>query len=229
MLVRTSQRSLCVLIYFIQTDPDPTQPLDAAEFERQLRANAHAYHDYHAFTVLLNSGRASPAQLRGWLANRFYYQIHIPRKEAAIDPWLRLGEALGLSANELWSTEHVLPGVRTAVNAYVDLTQQQPWQEAVCASLTELFAAQIHGAQLANWASLYPWIERSGLEYFRAKMALTPQDIQEGLRVTLEYFRTREAQSRALGLLKLKLDLLWCVLDAIEDGLCTAPPSRRPP
>jgi pyrroloquinoline-quinone synthase len=218
MLERISQRGACILIHFINTDPDPGQALDAAEFERQLRANAHAYHNYHAFNVLLNSGRAAPEQLRGWVANRFYYQIHIPRKDAAVDPWLRLGEAVGLKGNELWSTEHVLPGVRTAVNAYVNLTQQQPWQEAVCASLTELFAAEIHGAQLAKWPAFYPWIEASGLEYFRSKMSLTPQDIQEGLRVTLEYFRTRDAQSRALELLRLKLDLLWCVLDAIQQG-----------
>jgi pyrroloquinoline-quinone synthase len=88
----------------------------------------------------------------------------------------------------------------------------------VCASLTELFAAEVHGEQLANWPALYPWIERSGLEHFRSKMSPTPQDIQDSLRVTLEYCRTREAQSRALELLRLKLDLLWSVLDAIEGG-----------
>ena len=218
MLVRISQRGPCILIHFIHTDPGPAQALDAAEFERQLRANAHAYHNYHAFNVLLNSGRASPEQLRGWVANRFYYQIHVPRTDVAVDPWLRLGEATGLSADKLWSTEHVLPGVRSAVNAFVNLTQQRPWQEAVCASLTELFAAEIHSAQLANWAAFYHWIEPAGLKYFRSKMSLTPQDIQQGLRVTVEYFRTREAQSRALELLRDKLDLLWSVLDAIQQG-----------
>ncbi len=218
MLVWLSQRSPCVLIQSITTDPDRARPLDAAEFERQLRANAHGYHNYHAFNVLLNSGRATPKQLRGWLANRFYYQIHIPRKDTAVDPWLRLGAAVGLNANELWSTEHVLPGVRTVVNAYVNRTQQQPWQEAVCASLTELFAAQIRGAQLADWPAFYPWIESAGLEYFCSKTRPTPQEIESGLRVTLEYFRTRDAQSRALELLRLKLDLLWSVLDAIQQG-----------
>jgi pyrroloquinoline-quinone synthase len=150
------------------------------------------------------------------VANRFYYQIHIPRQDAVVHPWLRLGEAVGLNANEMWSTEHVLPGVRSVVNDYVDHTQQQPWQEAACASLTELFAAEIHSAQLANWPAFYPWIESAGLEYFRSKMRLTPQDIEEGLRVTQEYFRTRDDQSRALELLRLKLDLLWSVLDAIQ-------------
>ena len=195
-----------------------TQPLDAAEFERQLRANAHAYHNYHAFNVLLNTGQASPDQMRGWVANRFYYQIHIPRQDGAVDPWLRLGEAVGLDSNELWSTQHVLPGVRTAVDEYVDLTGQRPWQEGVCATLTELFTAALHAQQLASWPGFYPWIEPAGLEYFRSKLRRTPQDIDAGLRVTLDYFRTRDAQSRALELLRLKLDLLWSMLDAIQEG-----------
>ena len=33
---------------------------------------------------MLNSGRATPEQMRGWVANRFYYQIAIPIKDAAV-------------------------------------------------------------------------------------------------------------------------------------------------
>ena len=105
--------------------PD-TAPLDATEFERQLRAGGHSYHIYHPFNVLLNSGRASAKQLRAWVANRFYYQATLPIKDAAIlancpdravrrnwvqrildhdgygedpggiDSWLRLAEAVGV-------------------------------------------------------------------------------------------------------------------------------------
>lgn len=156
--------------------------------------------------------------MRGWVANRFYYQIHVPRNDTGVEAWVRLGEAVGLSAIELWSTEHVLPGVRAAVNDYINCTQQRPWQEGVCAALTELFAATIHAEQLVNWPAFYPWIEPLGLEYFRSKLRLTPQVIDAGLRVTLEYFRTRDDQLRALELLRLKLDLLWSILEAIQQG-----------
>ncbi len=78
----------------------------------------------------------------------------------------------------------MLPGVRTVVNDYINLTQQRPWQEGVCAALTELFAATIHAAQLANWPTFYRWIEPSGLEHFRSKLRLAPQVIDAGLRVT---------------------------------------------
>jgi pyrroloquinoline-quinone synthase len=40
--------------------------------------------------------------------------------------------------------------------------------------------------------------------------------VEHGLDVTLSYFRTPEAQQRALDILQFKLDILWSMLDAIE-------------
>lgn len=221
-------------------------PWGAAEFEEQLRAKGQAYHIHHPFNVMLNSGLASRDQIRSWVANRFYYQINIPRKDAAIltncpdreqrrlwvqrildhdgteqDPggieaWVRLGDAVGLSRDELWSLEHIVPGVRFAVDAYVNFARQQPWQEAVCASLTELFAPQIHRERLASWPAHYPWIDSGGLQYFRSRLPLATRDVEHGLKVTLGYFVTRAAQMRALTILQFKLDLLWSMLDAIQ-------------
>ena len=121
--------------------------------------------------------------------NRFYYQIAIPIKDAAvlanmpdreqrrqwvlriidhdgtqgdeggIEAWLRLGEACGLKREEVKSLKHVLPGVRFAVDAYVNFARRAPWQEAACSSLTELFAPAIHKKRLENWPQHYPWIE----------------------------------------------------------------------
>jgi len=54
------------------------------EFEQKLREMGKAYHIHHPFNVRLNSGLCSPAQVRGWVANRFYYQFIIPKKDAAI-------------------------------------------------------------------------------------------------------------------------------------------------
>jgi pyrroloquinoline-quinone synthase len=50
------------------------------EFEAQLHHHERRYH----INALLNSGAASPDQIRGWVVNRFYYQISIPIKDAAI-------------------------------------------------------------------------------------------------------------------------------------------------
>ena len=61
-----------------------TLPWSRDEFEAQLRKQGSAYHIHHPFNVLLNSGNANREQIRGWVANRYYYQISIPIKDAAI-------------------------------------------------------------------------------------------------------------------------------------------------
>jgi pyrroloquinoline-quinone synthase len=216
-----------------------------AEFEAQLRSQDRAYHIHHPFNRLLNSGGATPDQIRGWVANRYYYQINIPVKDAAIlsnctdravrrswvqrildhdgygeDPggiesWLRLAEAVGLSRATVENLGEVLPGVRFAVDAYVNFARRAPWPEAVCSSLTELFAPEIHKQRLANWPQHYPWIDRAGLQYFQSRVSLARRDVEFSLAVTLQRFDTRALQQRALDILKFKLDVLWQMSDAM--------------
>jgi pyrroloquinoline-quinone synthase len=64
--------------------PCDLQPWSAQEFEERLRSKSGSYHIHHPFHVMMGQGQLSPAQLRGWVANRFYYQISIPLKDAAI-------------------------------------------------------------------------------------------------------------------------------------------------
>lgn len=232
-------------------DPNPAaQPWSPSEFEAHLRAKGQAYHIHHPFNVRLNGGGCTPDEIRCWVANRFYYQICIPRKDAAIlanmpdrsqrrlwierildhdgygdfegsasggiEAWTRLGQAVGLSREDLWSLQGVAPAVRFACDAYVNFATHAPWQEAVCSSLTEMFAPQIHKDRLATWPQHYPWIDAQGLTYFRSRIPLASRDVEHGLQVTLAHFTTRQAQHRALDILQFKLDILWNMLDAIE-------------
>ena len=58
---------------------------DRETFVEKLRAiGVRGYHDKHPFHVAMNEGQLSPEALRGWVANRFYYQRNIPIKDAAI-------------------------------------------------------------------------------------------------------------------------------------------------
>jgi pyrroloquinoline-quinone synthase len=123
---------------------------------------------------------------------------------------------VGLSRDDLWSLKLVTPGVRFAVDAYVNFARRAPWQESVCSSLTEMFAPQIHKDRLATWPEHYTWIEPEGLSYFRSRVSLAQRDVEHGLEVTLAHFTTREAQQRALDILQFKLDILWTMLDSIE-------------
>jgi pyrroloquinoline-quinone synthase len=223
-----------------------TEAWSRDEFEAQLRARGAGYHIHHPFNVRMNEGRLDPDQIRGWVANRFYYQVNIPQKDGAIlancpdratrrrwvrrildhdgwgdneggiEAWVRLGEAVGLTRDALWSQRHVVPGVRFAVDAYVNFARQAPWQEAVCSSLTEMFAPKIHKDRLANWPTHYPWIDPDGLQYFRSRISLAERDVEHGLEVTLGHFTTGAQQARALEILQFKLDILWTMLDAIE-------------
>jgi pyrroloquinoline-quinone synthase len=110
----------------------------------------------------------------------------------------------------------VLPGVRFAVDAYINFGRTRPWQEAVCSSLTELFAPEIHQKRLDNWPQFYTWIEPAGYHYFRKRLSEARRDVEHGLSVTLSYFKTREQQERALDILQFKLDVLWSMLDAMQ-------------
>ncbi len=216
-----------------------------AEFEAELRRQGAAYHIHHPFNRMLNAGTASREQIQGWVANRFYYQINIPIKDAAIlancpdravrrawvqrildhdgfgedaggiESWLRLAEAVGLARDHVESLAEVAPGVRFAVDAYVNFARRAPWPEAVCSSLTELFAPEIHKQRLANWPQHYPWIDRAGLHYFQSRISLARRDVECGLAVTLDKFDTRALQERALEILKFKLDVLWQMSDAM--------------
>jgi pyrroloquinoline-quinone synthase len=215
-------------------------------FEARLRdLGRRRYHIHHPFHRQMASGALDADQIRGWVANRFYYQVSIPRKDAAlmancpdretrrlwvrrildqdgsaqdsggIEAWLRLGEACGLDRDELWSMQRVLPGVRFAVDAYSRFVRDAGWHEGICASLTELFAPAIHRQRLENWPRDYPWIESSGLDYFRRRASQAGRDAEYGLAMTLEWFNTPERQQQALGVLQFKLDVLWSILDAM--------------
>lgn len=216
------------------------------EFEQKLRDKGRLYHIHHPYQVAMNTGKSTPEQIRGWVANRFYYQTTIPLKDAAIlanckdrsvrrewvqrildhdgydgeaggiEAWLRLGEAVGLSREEIVSERHVLPAVRFACDAYLNFARRATWQEAACSSLTELFAPEIHQRRLDNWPQHYTWIDADGYQYFRKRLSEARRDVQHGLDITLEHFKTRDQQEQALDILQFKLDVLWTMLDAMQ-------------
>ena len=266
-------------------------------FVEKLRAiGMRAYHDKHPFHVAMNEGQLSPDALRGWVANRFYYQRNIPIKDAAIlancpvrevrrawihrildhdgvslravesdssavalakadvlsgesgahalgtaqatgneggiEAWLRLGEACGISRDELFDNRHLLPGVRFAVDAYVNFARSQPWPIAIASSLTELFAPDLMTARLAAFEKFYSWIDARGLDYFRRRVTQARRDSNEALAITVEHCNTPELQREAMRALEFKCDVLWSMLDAIhhayfKEGRSPVRPSER--
>ncbi|GAA0494173.1 pyrroloquinoline-quinone synthase PqqC [Salinibacillus aidingensis] len=204
------------------------------------------YHDKHPFHVAMHEGKLSREQIQGWVANRYYYQKSVPIKDAVIlsklpsrefrrdwiqritdhdgrnegeggiEAWLKLGEAVGLSREELLEEDHIVPGVRFSVDAYVNFVQEKTWIEAVASSLTELFSPDLISNRIQVLEDLYPWINHSGLGYFHNRLTQAPRDTNIALKIVMDYCQTPEEQQRAIDALRFKCDVLWAQLDAIE-------------
>ena len=198
------------------------------------------YHIHHPFHILMNSGGCTPQQIQLWVANRFYYQSMIPRKDAAIlsncddqevrkewikriidhddlggiEAWISLGESVGLTREDLTSYRFLLPGVKFAVDAYLHFCKEQKYIDGMASSLTELFAPEIHQKRLDNWPVYYPWINEDGYNYFRKRLHEAKRDVAFTFDYILEKYDNNH--DALINIVNFKLDILWCMLDAIS-------------
>jgi len=217
---------------------------------------AQRYHDHHPFHVAMHAGTLSREQLQAWVRNRFYYQTRIPIKDALIlakseDPefrrrwirrihdhdgeragegglalWLRLATGVGLDADEVSSLRGVLPGVRFACDAYVQLVRERSLLEAVASSLTEFFAPDLMSRRIAAWEQHYPWVQPELLAYFRSRVPRARTDSQEAIAYVVEHAHSREQQQACVDALIRKTEILWGLLDCVT--LAHAPELMRP-
>ncbi len=204
------------------------------------------YHDRHPFHIRMHAGELSREQIQGWVLNRFYYQTRIPIKDAILlsksdDPafrrswirrihdhdgmqegegglaqWLRLAKGVGLDVEEVKSLRRVLPAVRFACDAYVQLVRERPLLDAVASSLTEFFSPDIMARRIVAWETHYPWVDAETLEYFRGRVTRAKADSREAIDFVLAHAHTREEQERCVDALITKTQILWALLDAVE-------------
>lgn len=207
---------------------------------------AKRYHDHHSFHVRMHAGKLSQRQIQAWVENRYYYQTRIPIKDAIIlskseDPafrrgwmhrisdhdgkvegegglaqWERLAGGVGLDVAAMKRLENVLPGVRFACDAYVQLVRERPLLEAVASSLTEFFAPDIMARRIVAWETHYPWVDGETLAYFRGRVTRAKADSYEAIDYVTANVRTREEQERCIEALIRKTEILWALLDAVD-------------
>ena len=205
---------------------------------------AERYHHRHPFHLLMHEGKLSRGQLQAWALNRYYYQEHIPLKDAAIlarseDPafriawrkriidhdgdgskpggiekWLKLVEATGLAREVALHGEGILPATRFAVQAYIRFVSTRSHLEAVASSLTEMFSHQLISLRIDRLRQHYPWLS-SGLDYFTARLTQAPEDSEFALAYCMKHSRTRKQQDLCQSALRAKCDILWAQLDAL--------------
>jgi pyrroloquinoline-quinone synthase len=216
-------------------------PLTREQFAASLRGLAPRYWDRHPFHLRLHAGECSPAEVRGWVANRWYYQKILARKNAAIiancplpevrrrwlprvtfhdevgqADWLVLADAVGLSREELLGERHVARGTRFAVDGYLAFCHHRPWREAVAAALTELFSPELMAARVLAWHEHYDWIKPEGYAYFQNRISVVRDDAAYTLDLVLTHCRTPDEQEAAVRALAFKCDVLGAMLDAID-------------
>jgi len=202
------------------------------------------YHHQHPFHLLMHEGKLTRGQLQAWALNRYYYQEHIPIKDAAIlarseDPafrlawrkrlldhdgdgaqpggiekWLKLVEATGLAREQAIRSIGILPATRFAVDAYVQLVSTRSHLEAVASSLTELFSHRLIALRMDRMRLHYPWLVPA-LDYFEGRLRQAPEDAEFALAYCVQHARTREQQDLAHAALRAKCDILWAQLDAL--------------
>lgn len=216
--------------------------------ERLRSEGARRYHDHHPFHVAMHEGRLGREEIRTWVANRYYYQTRIPIKDAVIlskseDPafrrtwirrihdhdgerpgegglalWLRLADGVGLDPREVERCTLVLPGVRFACDAYVDLVRERTLVEAVASSLTEFFAPDLMSRRIEAWERHYPWVRPEVLAYFRERVVRARRDSGEALEFVLTHATTRDLQERCEAALVRKTEILWHLLDCVAEA-----------
>ena len=202
------------------------------------------YHHKHPFHLLMHEGKLTRGQLQAWALNRYYYQSRIPIKDATIlarsenaefrrawrkrifdhdgdgthpggiEKWLRLVEATGLTREQALRGDAILPAVRYAVDAYLELVRSATFLEAVASSLTELFSGKLIALRMDALRRYYPWLS-GGLDYFQGRLTQAPEDADCALAWVVKHARTREQQELALAALRAKCNILWAQLDAV--------------
>jgi len=105
-----------------------------------------------------------------------------------------------------------------AVDAYVNFAKARPWQEAVCSSLTEMFAPQsASGSSFQTGLGIIRGLTLRDSRTFGCGCHRPARDVEDGLRITLDYFNyPPRSRRRALDILQFKLDVLWAILDAVQ-------------
>ncbi len=234
---------------YAMSDPgksDRREPLSKTAFEQRLRSiGLERYHDLHPFHRMLHEGKLNKGQVQAWALNRYYYQISIPIKDAAlmskmkdsdlrrnwirriqdhdgdgpdsggIERWYKLTDGLGLDRDMVRSTGAILPATRFAVDAYVHYVRERSLLEGITSSLTELFAPSIHKERISGMLSHYDFISEDVMSYFRKRLDQATRDADFVLAYALDHAVTRAQQEAVLAALVFKTDVLWVMLDAL--------------
>lgn len=212
------------------------------------KVGASRYHNRHPLHHKMTSGLLTREQMQAWALNRYCYQSIIPRKDAMIlaraeDPafraewrkriedhdgsdgwnggigrWLKLATGLGLDRDLVISQRGALPATRFAVGAYLSFCTDKSLLEAVASSLTELFSPAIISERVPAMLARYDYVTEDILAYFKPRETQASRDADFALAYVLQHADEAQKQQRVIDALVFKCDLLWAMLDGLEQA-----------
>tara|TARA_B110000037_G_C17065720_1_gene483723 strand:+ start:765 stop:1523 length:759 start_codon:yes stop_codon:yes gene_type:complete len=220
----------------------PSKPWSIDEFKTQINNLQYRYHIYHPLDIYIMDGKSNKELFQSWVANRYYYQCTIPKKDSAIlskcdsieirrewaknindadkvnggiEQWLNMGIALGLTKEEMNDFRHVLPGVKFACDKYLSFVKETELKYAIASCLTVTFATEIHEARLNNWPKHYDFLTDDVFKYFKNRPHYAKIEKQFATNYILNNIKIPEEQCKVIEIIKMKQDILWCILDSI--------------
>ncbi len=221
-------------------------PLSRQQFIQRLRRiGASRYQDKHPFTEILNEGKLTKTQLQAYILNWYYFEKMIPQKDAGIisncpipevrriwvsrilrhdgygdvegatEGWLKLAQSAGIDRNTVMKARF-LPGVRLAVDSYVQYARTKSWLEGIATSITQIFLPRLVERRVNAFVKHYEdHVSPKGLQYYMSLQTAAREGSKVALELVLRYAATRELQDMVTNAVLYMDDVLWSILDAI--------------
>ncbi|MFI5307741.1 MAG: pyrroloquinoline-quinone synthase PqqC [Polyangiales bacterium] len=178
--------------------------------------------------ALILAKSEDPAFRRAWIRRIHDHDGAGDGSDGGLALWLKLAEGVGLDREEVRSCRLVLPGVRFACDAYVELVRERSLVEAVASSLTEFFAPDLMQKRIEAWERHYPWVQSEVLAYFRSRVPRATRDSREAIDFVVANAHGRELQERCVAALVRKTEILWHLLDCVSAVYGPQGPWSRP-
>jgi len=112
----------------------------------------------------------------------------------------------------------------------LNFARRAPWQEAVCASVSELVSADYWKTLLEALSGYYKKPDAKASDFFTNQAIAAKPDYDLCIAAITDYFTNREDQDYALDIMQFKLDILWTCLDTLNLAMSgpDLPPTLEP-
>ena len=129
--------------------------------------------------------------------------------------WTRFGEGLGVPREEMHGYEP-LPGIRAALEMYVQLVQQSHWAVAIGTGLVfEGEGPRRMGEEREALETRYPWIPSDSLAFFRAHEYHDEGHGNFIVDVIKEHVMDRGLQEEMRAAVRTRVDIMWLQNESI--------------